>query len=303
MIYDENEMKSLISNIVENKNIKITPIGNHEIKRNLVYIIHENDKKYVFKMYFNHGKSIRETNSLQILKDSNVKVPKLIKTGNYHGYDWVIMEYISGETLDNVIMKINDENKKLIFKEMGETLGKIHSFKIFDYAVTWDKTITSQEFEDYKFKKLNKNIIEIESQNLPDKDILYKAIKILKGNYNKIINKNEFRFTHNDFEGRNILVENIDGEYKINALIDFEHSYPDNYENDLANLYFKYFIKNKEYEKCFIDGYKSYMNIKEDFYKNIKYFLIAMVIEHCSWSFAKANDYYTENIEFLKKLL
>lgn len=303
MIYDENEMKNLISNIVENKNIKITPIGNHEIKRNLVYIIHENDKKYVFKMYFNHGKSIRETNSLQILKDSNVKVPKLIKTGNYHGYDWVIMEYISGETLDNVIMKMSDENKKLIFKEMGEILGKIHSFKIFDYAVTWDKTITSQEFEDYKFKKLNKNIIEIESQNLPDKDVLYKAIKILKGNYNKIINKNEFRFTHNDFEGRNILVENTDGEYKINALIDFEHSYPDNYENDLANLYFKYFIKNKEYEKYFIDEYKSYMNIKEDFYKNIKYFLIAMVIDHCSWSFVKANDYYTENIEFLKKLL
>lgn len=99
------------------------------------------------------------------------------------------------------------------------------------------------------------------------------------------------------------MVEENAGIYKIKAIIDFEQSYHDNCENDLANLYFKYFIVNKQYEKCFIDGYRLYMKIDDNFHKKLKYYLILMVIEHCSWSYEKANDYYIENIEFLNKIL
>lgn len=174
---------------------------------------------------------------------------------------------------------------------------------VFDYAIDWNRKIKANEFTIYKIQKMEQRIKEIENQSLPDKKILFDAIDIIKRNYKDIFRITEFRLTHNDFDGRNVLVKNMDGIYRIKAVIDFEQSYPDNCENDLTNLYFKYFVKNNQYEKYFIDGYRLHMKIHNDFYNRLKYYLLLMVIEHCSWSYEKANDYYRENIEFLKKLI
>lgn len=174
---------------------------------------------------------------------------------------------------------------------------------IFDYALGWDKKVNVSNFLEYKIKNMEERIAEIKNQKLSDKEILYNAIKIVRENYRDIFSNNEFRLTHNDFDGRNVLVDEIDGIYRIKAIIDFEQSYPDNCENDLVNLYFKYFIENKEYEKYFIKGYSLYMNIEDKFYENLRLYSLAMVIEHCSWSYEKANDYYVKNINFLKQIL
>lgn len=203
----------------------------------------------------------------------------------------------------NIFSKLDKENILSIFKDLGEGLGKIYSDRVFNYADGWDEKIKADNFQNYKIRKLEQRMEEIENQNLPDKELLFEAIDIIKQNYKEIFGVTEFRLTHNDFDGRNVLVEENAGIYKIKAIIDFEQSYHDNCENDLANLYFKYFIVNKQYEKCFIDGYRLYMKIDDNFHKKLKYYLILMVIEHCSWSYEKANDYYIENIEFLNKIL
>ena len=303
MNYTKQDIENILNKIITNEKFTIIPVGNHNIGRHLVYKIDTGSTKYIFKIYYIKGKRIREINSLKILENSNVKVPKVIKYGEYDEHEWMIIEYIEGDILDSISSRLDKENILSIFKELGEALGKIHSYRVFNYATGWDEKIKADNFENYKIRKLEQRIEEIENQNLPDKELLFKAIDIIKQNYKDIFSATEFRLTHNDFDGRNVLVEENAGIYKIKAIIDFEQSYPDNCENDLANLYLKYFIVNKQYEKYFIDGYRLYMKIDDNFHKKLKYYLILMVIEHCSWSYEKANDYYIENIEFLKKIL
>ncbi|MGL5414807.1 MAG: hypothetical protein ACRDAU_04000 [Clostridium sp.] len=62
-------------------------------------------------------------------------------------------------------------------------------------------------------------------------------------------------------------------------------------------------MKNRDYEKAFIEGYEEYIEIDKKFYEKLKIYLMIMVIEHCSWSYEKAREYYKENIEFLKGIL
>ncbi|KOF57756.1 hypothetical protein AGR56_16065 [Clostridium sp. DMHC 10] len=139
---------------------------------------------------------------------------------------------------------------------------------------------------------------------MPDIKLLMKGIKILRDNYGFLYNNiKESRLTHGDFDGRNILVTNANDKYKISAIIDFESCYPENCENDLVNLYFKYFWIINSMKKASLNGYNKYMVIQSEFYKKLKVYLIRLIIDHCSWSYIRANDYYTSNIDFLKRLL
>lgn len=303
MNYTEKDIENILSMVMVNEKFTITAVGNHSIGRHLVYKIDTGNSKYIFKIYYIKGKRIREINLLKALQNSSVRVPKVIKYGEYNGHDWMISEYIDGVVLEGIFLNLDKENILSIFKELGESLGKIHSHMVFDYAANWDEKIKADNFKNYKIKKFEERIKEIENQDLPDKNLLFKAVAIIKENYKELFSLTKFRLTHNDFDGRNVLVEEKSGIYRVKAIIDFEQSYPDNCENDLANLYFKYFIENKEYEKFFMDGYSLYMKIDEDFHHKLKYYLMLMAIEHCSWSYEKANDYYSENIEFLKKIL
>lgn len=303
MNYSDNDIKNILSTIITDESFTITPIGNHNIGRHLVYKINTDSSEYVFKIYYIKGKRTREINSLDILKNSSIKVPHIISYGEYDEHEWIMIEHIEGEVLEKLLPHIEEENRLSLFRELGETLGKIHSYMNFNYALGWDKTIDAINFKSYSIKKMEERIAEIEKQNLCDKKLLFKAIDIIRDNYEDIFRVTEFRLTHNDFDGRNVLVEELDGIYKLKAIIDFEQSYPDNCDNDLANLYFKYFFDNKQYEKYFLYGYSLYMKIDEEFYDKLKLYLMVMVIEHCSWSYEKANDYYIKNIEFLKRIL
>lgn len=301
MNFNENDVRIVLKDRCKSKNIYINLIGNQKIGRHRVYKIYDGKKEYIFKTYYVKDKRFREINSLNLLKEGIVNVPKILDFGEYKGYEWILISYIDGIILETALDNLTEKNKLDIFNELGQALGKIHSFKTFSYGGEWNLDYCS--FKKYKITKFEERVREIESQNLKEKDSLYKAIDIIKENYNCIFDIDEFRLTHNDFDGRNVLVKREKNIYRISGIIDFEQTCPDNYENDLGNLYLKYFYKNKEYEKAFIQGYNVYMKLNKNFKNKLNLYLLLMVIEHCSWSYEKAREYYDENIEFLKEIL
>lgn len=302
--YTDKDIKDILTTIITDVEFTIIPVGNHDIGRHLVYkVVIEGESRYIFKIYYITKRRIREIESLELLRKSNITVPKVVKYGESNSDEWILMEYIDGELLEKMYAHLDMDNKLLLFTQMGEELGKIHSFQKFEFIGDWNNKIRLDKYGDYTISKIENSIEEIMNQDLPDIELLMKGIKILRDNYGFLYNIKESRLTHGDFDGRNILVTNINNKYKISAIIDFELCYPQNCENDLANLYFKYFLDNKEYEKAFLNGYNQYMAVHSEFYEKLKFYLIHSVIDNCSWSYLRANDYYTKNINFLKRLL
>lgn len=68
-------------------------------------------------------------------------------------------------------------------------------------------------------------------------------------------NTNTFSLCHNDFIPRNILVQQINGEWHISGLIDFEAGYPSDSDSDLTKMLFENY--NNENWRNFISGYSS----------------------------------------------
>lgn len=193
---------------------------------------------------------MREIEASELLRKSNMAVPKVVKYGEWNSREWILKEYIDGELFEKMYTRIDMDNQLLLFAQMGEELGKIHSSQKFDFIGDWNNKIKLDKYVDYTISKIENSIEEISNQGLPDIKLLMKGIKILRDNYGFLYNNiKESRLTHGDFDGKNILVTNANDKYKISAIIDFESCYPENCENDLVNLYFKYFLDNKQYEK------------------------------------------------------
>lgn len=127
--------------ILNRSDFNIVPVGNHHLKRHLVYKINiENERPFIFKLYYKTRRRSREIASLKLLEDSNVKCPKIIKYCNLeNGQEWLIMEYIEGVLFDEIITEVPINIKLNLFEQLGEELGKIHSFKTFDFFGEWDE--------------------------------------------------------------------------------------------------------------------------------------------------------------------
>jgi aminoglycoside phosphotransferase (APT) family kinase protein len=307
--YMDEQIKTEIETIMQTEDFTIKPVGNHHLKRHLVYKIDMKDgEKYIFKLYYRDRRRSREIASLKLLENSDVKCPRIFKYGNLKdGSEWLITEYVEGDMLDKVMESISFDNKLKIFEEMGEELGKLHSFRTFDFFGEWDeegKSIKNiKNYFEHFVQSMEKVIKEVLKQDLPDIDLLNNAIKIIKDNYKRLDIKTEARLVHSDFDGRNILVKKDKEIYKLSGVIDFEGSYPSNAEENLVQLYYRYFLDNKDYENGFFKGYKKYLDIDKDFNDRLFIYLLCFAVGNCSWAYFQAPDYYNDNIRFLKKVI
>lgn len=126
---------------------------------------------------------------------------------------------------------------------------------------------------------MEKVIKELLNQDLPNKDLFINAINIIRDNYEKLNIKAEVKLVHNDFDGRNILVKKDNEVYELSGIIDFEVSYPDTTERNLVQLYYRYFLDNKDYEDAFFKGYGKYLDIDADFNDRLYIYLLCFVVD------------------------
>ncbi len=307
--YSEKEMKEIIENILGKEISCIKPVGNHHLKRHLVYEIKTCEgNHFIFKMYYVNGRRSREVASLTLIEQGNVLSPKLIDHGTIENdIEWILMERIDGVTLDSVMHLLDMKTKRNIFNDMGKQLGELHRIKEYEKFGDFDiEGNVVNGYETYKEKFVNScnNIEEaILKQELPEKDILIKGLKVLKDDLDSIEFDNKGCMTHGDYDGRNILVHEIDGEWKISGIIDFEICNASVRDRDMLALYEKYFIENKELEESFYEGYERYFKIANKFKDSLDYLLLSSGLGICSWAYKQAPDYYPEGVKLVKRYL
>lgn len=306
--YNEEEIRGILEGILGRTDFRMEPIGNHHLKRHLVYkIIYPDNSKLTFKLYYIPNRRSREIASLKALQNSSVKCPEIYKYGVVDGYEWLIITYIEGSLLDKVLPDMSEEEAVDIFLQIGEELGKLHSFKVFDFFGEWDedgKCISeAMNYKENYIKRTEVFIQEVLNKDLPNKELLISVINEIRDNYEKLNMSIEPRLVHGDFDGRNILVIKTAEGYRVSGIIDFEICWPGNAEIDFVGLYFRYFLENKEFEKAFFKGYNKYLEINMGFYKRINLYLLRFVIANCSWAAKQAPEYYHSNIEFLKRII
>ena len=116
---DLNELKDKLKSIIGIVD-SIEAIGNHNLKRHLVYKLSCVDKDYVIKLYYKKNRWNREVGNLKIFADTKVLAPKIVDYGVFdNGIEWLIYDYIEGDLLSKVAEKLPYDDLKDIYHEMG----------------------------------------------------------------------------------------------------------------------------------------------------------------------------------------
>lgn len=301
-----DHIKDIVSSITGIRDFNIIPVGNHELNRHLVYLIKPvSSEPLIIKFYYKKNRRNREIAALKLLAVSTVKCPKIIKYGELEdSTEWLLSDHIEGHTFERVKNSIPYHEQLKIMEEMGHELGKIHSYKAFDFFGNWDEYGNSIDYiRDCTVNSIismEYAVREVKQQDLPDRGLLDKAVIKIRNNYHILDDIKESRLRHNDFDGRNILVKQKGGEWALTAVIDFEQSMPGNIDMDIAGLYHKYFLDNTDYEKAFFRGYNEYRKVSPGFYDRLGFYLLCIGVTICSWTYGPAPDYYKEGLRLVR---
>lgn len=287
----------------------IEAIGNHHLKRHLVYKLSCGDKKYVIKLYYKKNKWNREVASLKLFENSQLLAPKIMDYGIFDdGMEWLIYKFIEGQLLSDVYKNISSNNLKEIYFEMGRQLGMIHYQKEFKFYGSMDEygnsidgfTRYREYFEDLVDTMLSK-LYSFEHENF---ELIKQAEKKLKSMYYILNEVDKPTLCHNDFCPRNTLVDEYNGQYYLKAIIDFEQCIPTNKDEELIQVYMPLIESNQALAGSFKLGYEelgkidySKLSLKKDFYN------LRKGLEICSWSKEVDYSYYLKGIKLLEETM
>lgn len=172
----------------------------------------QNDKiiKYGKTVSF---QEVRNTNFIR--NNTNIPVPKIYNYYTKNGVNYIEMEYIKGDTLDNMLRKklLNERDIDNICQQLKTYVKELRKIKS-NYIGSIDKNsvedILFGKIGPYTETNLNQHIVNIIDDVLHNyyKDLIHKML----------LSNHTINLTHGDLTPRNIIINNK----KVVALIDWE---------------------------------------------------------------------------------
>ncbi len=241
---DELQFNELISGGCANLNVKFKLKGNERLHILRIYI---RDKDAAFK-----------EQKLSSKLKTNIPIPKVIYVSDYGGFKFAITEFISGVTLRELLLSNETYLLGDIMFEVGLVLSKItaHEFTCSGFFDKDLNIINKSAYENYLSfaKECLKNQMVLTHL---DADDVLKINLLLDHNINFLPSANEKSLVHGDFDPANILVDKINGEWKITGVMDWEFAYSGSVLCDVANMLRYEHQMPLEFKDEFIRGLKS----------------------------------------------
>ncbi len=253
---------------------------------NQTYDIKLNSKSLVLRIYPKDFWKVRKEEYLYnlIREKTYVPVPEVLAAGK----NYILLSKIEGKELPT--------NNASLVEKAGELLAKLHSIK-FPYFGWIIKDQINPKFTNWidfinydlnlKFKKIPKQYSKLKKQI---KGIVNESKSLLQID-------SEPCLLHKDYHSSHILVS----ENKINGIIDLEWAMAGHNEFDLAKSCVWMFENKPGLEKVFLQGYKKYGAISEEFSQRKKVYSIITLLSSLSFSYeCKHKKWCIYNFDKLK---
>ncbi len=287
------------------KQVRLESVGHEALGRNGVYYVVEYD--LFLKLYGEAIRWGREVASLRYLQGKkDLGVPEMLDYGIFAKQTyWLLTRKRNGFNLADLMDKLGTEQRLELYREIGNLQARFHQEGRVDFFGDWDVNgeILAPKESYFAFAK-DKNDTQakrIIAKGYPDTNLFKLAAEKLILFEHTIKDCNRFSLCHNDFNGRNLLVENINAKWRITGIIDFERCYPSDPESDMAPIFLE--IYGQQAMDSFLSGYAEIDSLSNVFHEKTVYYLTAFCLEVCSWSYQVAPEYYHKSKKMLKYLV
>ena len=263
---EKNIIQILLKGVLEPEQIKNITLIN-EGCRTTNYIIEDVfNKKFILKIFYEQNQSYKKEMELNLKLAGDIPLPKMCKFDKSHYIDnreYIIYEFIEGQTLSNYIQKGNNIKEKFLIQS-ADALAKLHKIE-YNFIGFLDDRLNVKK----KLPPLNtwyKSFLEGKSGTKIGK-LLKNRILYIVNKYKNDINSIDktSRLVHGDFQGTNILVNNS-GE--LCGILDWEFCMAGHPIADIGQ-FFRYNNYSVEYIDIFEKEYnsKSTYKLPNNWYK------------------------------------
>ena len=258
-----------LKDIIEKYNISFVEPLTKGWSKDKKYILTSKDKKYLLRLsnisLYNKKKEqfelLKKIEKLDINCSRPVEFGKLDEENIY-----MILTYLEGESCEDVLPRLTNEEAYKLGIEAGQVLQKLHNIPVDTSNMSWK--------EKYK-EKIPRKIKALKEckYKLPLEDFLIDYF--ISKSY--LMEDRPLKFSHGDFHAGNMIVH----KGKI-GIIDFDKNTISDSYDELKPFCWNVF-KSEYFETGLINGYFN-NKIPEDFFKILKYYSVESLISQLPWS-------------------
>jgi len=209
----------------------------------------------------------KEKYIIETLRKNKIPAPKILGFSE----DYMIIEKIQGEKLDNIWNNLTKQEKISITEKIGKLAKDIHKIKLSKFGKIEERGNIKSD-EAFKFRKTGKksrysswlreflkmytdDLARLASYPLISRKFLAKAMNYTLINSDTINYKGKPTLIHGDLFPGHIFVRKINGKYKIIGIIDFEFAQSHAPEYDFIKLHRNRFFDIPELKQALEKGY------------------------------------------------
>lgn len=196
----------------------------------------------------------REQKLAQLLKPT-VPIPQVYFVGEHESYRFAITEYMPGISLRDLLLNHPNDSIESIMLQAGQILANIQQVQFpmvgfFDADLKIRQPFTKQDYLTFIQTCLaHPTVVEQIGPNNIDK------IKKYHEKYSSLLlDEMQTHLVHADYDPANILVDKIEGRWKITAILDWEFAHSGPTLLDVANMLRYTHHMPPIFEEAFLQG-------------------------------------------------
>lgn len=212
---------------------------------------------FILRIYVRDKEAAYREEKLARLIKSSVSVPEVYFVGDVEGHRYAITEYMHGISLRGLLLNYSHESLRDVMFEAGQILASIQKYQ-FPKAGFFDDTLkighptSNQDYITFAEKCLaHPTVLETIAQETINK------IREYLEKYSFLFpDENQTHLVHGDYGPENILVDKIEGHWKITAILDWEFAHSGSTLWDVANMLRYAHHMPPLFEDSFLQGLK-----------------------------------------------
>lgn len=214
---------------------------------------------YILRVYLRDQEAPQREASIAHLLKYDLPIPEVLFIGDQQEdqvtYRFSIMQFKEGIPLRDLLLQFPEDRWKDVMEEVGEMLSECQRISFphagfIDGNLTVSKPFHSDELLNFVTNSLNSPQVQAamgESKIQQLREIFQTQCSFLPDESNPCL-------VHGDFDPANILVHEINGQWKVSAILDWEFSFAGSWLWDVANMLRYAHHMPACYEDSFIRG-------------------------------------------------
>lgn len=207
----------------------------------------EHKRSLVLRFYQRDAQAAAREQALHTWLQGKLPVPECLYRGNYQGHCYSIMKWAEGQVMRDVLLTADATTQRHCTALAGQVLATMHSLTFEQQGFFNDDLSVTPMPAEYDSMTFAHRCIE--QLNVPQWHAVFER------HHRFFDDSNIGTLTHADFDPSNLLIEQVNGQWRITAILDWEFAFAGHLLFDIGVfLRFAHTLPSC-YQKGFIEGF------------------------------------------------